>query len=141
MNERRDTTTFNFVKDGANQEFYKPYLQDFTDEKKNFYPSEYRQFGSYAWIEVSDYWKVKIKDALLNVQTICMPTLSRLHNERNVAQIQERVYLKMKKYEDEFNNCHVQARNPDEAAFCAERLESRLRKEVVAQVKDILEEY
>ena len=69
-----------FIPENANQDFYKPYLQDYADIKKNFYPHEYKQFGKYSWIPISDFWKEKIRSAVLDIQEMCVPTMSQLSN-------------------------------------------------------------
>lgn len=84
---------------------------------------------------------MKVNDEMVNLQNILLNTMGKLSNERNLSQIQERVYLKLKKYEDEFNICHVQSRNPREAEVCAQTLMGRLRVSMVEHVDNILQEY
>jgi|JI10StandDraft_1071094.scaffolds.fasta_scaffold49660_3 hypothetical protein len=55
--------------------------------------------------------KIKISDSLLNLQKLLLPTIRGLRNERNVSQLQNKVYRKIKVYEQEYNTCHLACRN------------------------------
>ncbi len=76
-------------------------------------PRDYRVFGRATWFEVSEQKTEEIKKAVLNIQNVCLPTLSQLRNLKNLSQLQERVLFGMKKYENEFNKCILKARTPE----------------------------
>lgn len=52
-----------------------------------------------------------------------------------------KVYRKMKVYEDEFNACHLACRDVTETYFCGDQLYSRLTVEMPQHIKKILDEY
>ena len=83
----------------------------------------------------------KVEEEITKIQTTLFWTMRKLTNERNISQLQERVYLKLKRYEDEFNVCHVQARTPSEADVCSDVLLERLRVNMPNHISSILEEY
>lgn len=72
---------------------------------------------------------------------MCLPTIQHLRNERNISQLQGKVYRKLKVYEDEYNTCHLSSRNISEAYHCGEVLLGRLNNEMPAFVKKVLDEY
>ena len=58
-----------------------------------------------------------------------------------MEQLQERLYLRLKKYEDEFNICHCQARTPSQADYCGDQLISRINNDMMKYLKDVVDEY
>jgi hypothetical protein len=82
-----------------------------------------------------------VAKSVVNIQNILLPTLQQIRNERNISQLQGRVYRKMKVYEDEFNTCHLASRNIKEAYLCGEVLLGRLNNDIPAHIKKVLDEY
>lgn len=67
---------------------------------RNYHPADFRRGGAYSWIEIPEELKVKITESVIKIQNTLIPTIKGLRNERNISQLQNRVYLKMKSYED-----------------------------------------
>ena len=78
---------------------------------------------------------------MLQVQNTCLPTIRKLRNIRNIAQLQEKVYLGMLKYEDTFNSCVAQSRSPSDTEFCTNQLIKNLTVDFKPRLTKILEEY
>lgn len=70
-----------------------------------------------------------------------IPTLKQLRNQRNISQIQERVYRKLKVYESEFNTCQLSARNSKDSYTCGDLILKRLNVEMPTFIKSVLDEY
>jgi uncharacterized protein (DUF1697 family) len=85
--------------EGAAENPYQPYLQYNADMVKNFGAHEFRAFGKHVWISISKESQERIGQELIKIQHACQPTIRKLRNVRNVAQLQEKVYLGLKKYE------------------------------------------
>lgn len=49
------------VPEGANHNFYKPWIQDYNDvTRKSTELSSYSLYGAYKWVEISDETKLKL---------------------------------------------------------------------------------
>lgn len=129
------------VVEGADHNPYGVYVGQLGAAKKNYYSSHYRAMGKYEWMEAPEDIMYRTTQSLLNLQKMVQPTIMHLSNDLNVSQIQERVYQKLKMYEEEYNHCQVLARKPSEATYCGEQLIGRLNNEMVAHVKNIIDEY
>lgn len=42
------------IPEGAPTNYFQPYLQDYADVDRDYWPSEYQKFGAYSWIEVPE---------------------------------------------------------------------------------------
>jgi len=82
-----------------------------------------------------------VREAVINIQNLVLPTLNHIRNERNIAQIQDKIYRKMKVYEEEFNTCQKKSRTIDDAYVCGNNLLSRLNNDIPKFVKTVINEY
>ena len=119
----------------------KPYLQYYADYAKNYRAHDYICYGRYGSLDVPDDQKERIENDFLKIQTICLPTIRKLRNTQNIAQLQERIYLKLKMYEDKFNDCFAKARSPSQGDYCFDQLHNNLSVDFIPKLTKILEEY
>lgn len=116
----------------------KPYVQQYADYAKNYMSHDFIAFGKYGRLQVPDAKKQVIEDDLYRIQTMCWPTLSQLRNTQNIAQLQDRIYQKLKMHEDKFNDCFSKARTPSEGDYCLDQLHHGLSVKVIEDTKKIL---
>ncbi len=62
--------------------------------------NDYKKLGAYSWIDIPEETKAKMSDSIIKIQSLILPTVRQLSNERNIAQLQNKVYRKLKVYED-----------------------------------------
>ncbi len=83
-------------------------------------PNDWRRAGKLRHMEIAEHNEKIIKESLLDLQNTCLPTLNQLRSERNIVQLQERVYLKLRPHIDALNICIVKSRTALQADHCFE---------------------
>jgi len=73
-------------------------------------PNDYRTQSKLRHIQISEHNEKIIKEKVLETQNICLPTINHLRNQRNISQLQERVYQTLTKYFDTLNICILRCR-------------------------------
>ena len=114
-------------------------LQKYVDVEKKI-SKDVRKATKIGWLPIAEHNEFKMREAILNVQRTCWPTLHKLTNPKNLAQLQEKVYLGLLKYQDNFNICQVHARTPSEGDECANNFVNGL-KDFTPELHDILKQY
>jgi hypothetical protein len=61
--------------EGAPVNPYKEYLELYSSWKKTNLPTEYRSFGRLSWMEISEHNRLKINDAIIDIQNTCLPVI------------------------------------------------------------------
>eukprot|EP01015_Nassula_variabilis_P001408 TRINITY_DN1075_c0_g2_i11.p1 TRINITY_DN1075_c0_g2~~TRINITY_DN1075_c0_g2_i11.p1 ORF type:complete len:150 (-),score=32.38 TRINITY_DN1075_c0_g2_i11:116-565(-) len=98
-------------------------------------------YGAYNYVPIQPQKQDEINEAFREINTIATPTLKQIKNRANLAEIQERLYQKVKPWENELNVCIAQAANTRDSDYCADSFVSKLRQQGVAFIKDVLREY
>jgi hypothetical protein len=129
------------IPEGASTNPFQPYVDSYAHYQRNYHPNEYQKYGSYASVQVPEEIKVGVRAAMVNIQNSVLPTLNHIRNERNISQIQDRIYRKLKVYEEEFNNCQSRTRSIDDAYVCGNQLLNRLNVDIPQHVKSVINEY
>lgn len=129
------------IPEGASKNPFQPYVDSYAHYQRNYHPNEYQKYGSYAAVQVPEEVKVGVRKAMIDIQNLVLPTLNHLRNERNIAQIQDRIYKKLKIYEDEFNQCQRKTRSIDDAYVCGDALLQHLNVDMPKHIKSIINEY
>ena len=119
----------------------KSYVQHYADYSKNYMSHDFIAFGRYGRLQIPDAKKQVIEEDVNRLQAMCLPTLAKLRNNQNIAQLQDRIYRKLKLQEDKFNDCFSKARTPSEGDYCLDQLHQNLSVKVMEDTKKILEEY
>lgn len=88
------------IAEGAQKNFYGPWLVEYNNIARFDEVNDYKKFGAYTWVDVPEETKAKMSDSIIKIQSLILPTVRQLSNERNIAQLQHRVYRKLKVYED-----------------------------------------
>jgi hypothetical protein len=84
-------------------------LKELLDYERS-YAYDWRRAGKLRPMDIAEHNEAIIKKSLLDVQNTCLPTLNQLRSERNMVQLQERVYLKLRPHIDALNVCIVKSR-------------------------------
>lgn len=80
--------------------------------------NDFRRAGKLRHIEIAEHNEQIIKESLLDLQNTCLPTINQLRSERNIVQLQERAYLKLRPHIDALNVCIMRARTALQADAC-----------------------
>lgn len=97
-----------------------PLNEDLTDllDYERGYPMDYRRAGKLKHHEISEMNEELLRETVLEVQNTCLPTLNALRNDRNIAQLQERVQHKWQPYIDRLNVCILRTRTAMQMDYC-----------------------
>ena len=64
-----------------------------------------------------------------------------MRNQKNIIELQERVYHELLPYVNRFNVCIVQSRTPEQSEYCSEIMNKNLTIDFQPKLKKILSEY
>ncbi len=103
--------------------------------------NDYRVQGKLRHIQISEHNEKIIKDKVLETQNICLPTLNNIRNQRNISQLQERVYQNLTKHFDTLNICILRSRTNDEADHCFNQFATTYETVFRPDLKRILLDY
>lgn len=120
-----------------------PLNEDLTDllDYERGYAMDFRRAGKLKHQEISEINEKIFKDSVLEVQTICLPTLNALRNERNVSQMQERIHRKWLPYVDKLNYCILRSRTAMQIDYCFMKYRESFDDKFKGELKTILLEY
>jgi hypothetical protein len=115
-------------------------LKDFFDIE-NSLPNDFRLHSKLRHIQIAEHNEAIVKSKVLETQSICLPTLNNLRNQRNISQLQERVYQRFTKYFDALNICILRSRTNEEADHCFNQFQTSYDNTFRPELKKILLDY
>lgn len=104
-------------------------------------PRDHRRTTNLRTIQIAEHNERLVKERLIELQNICLPTLNRLRTNENIAQLQERVYQKLTPHFDLLNICIIRSRTLAEADFCFNKFSEDFEGRFKPDLKRILLDY
>lgn len=108
---------------------------------QQFITQDYTFFGEYNYIQIPLDKKILIQEAVENLNAIARPTLKKLENEMNKIEIQDRIYRRLRGYNQAFNTCIMSSKDLRDVNFCSDKFLGFLNNEVRQDAIKILKEY
>ena len=102
---------------------------------------DWRSAGKPRTIEVAEHNEKIVRDSVIDAQNICLPTINKLRNAANIAQLQERVYQKLLPHFDALNICILRSRTTLQADHCFKKYQENYEIKFKVDLKNILLEY
>ena len=120
-----------------------PLYEELTEmiDLQRLHPTDYTRGGKVRHMDIAEHNEEIVKQSLLDLQNKCLPTLNNLRNDRNVEQIQERVYHKLKSHIDKLNICILKSRTANQVDYCFNQYQSAYNGPFQASLKEILLDY
>lgn len=104
-------------------------------------PRDHRRTTNLRTIQIAEHNERLVKDRLIELQNICLPTINKLRTNENIAQLQERVYQKLTRHFDLLNICIIRSRTLAESDFCFNRFNEDFEGKFKPELKSILLDY
>lgn len=82
-----------------------------------------------------------MKERLIELQNICLPTINKLRGVENISQLQERVYQNLTRHFDLLNICILRSRTNVEADHCFNTFNADFDSKFKPDLKNILLDY
>lgn len=101
----------------------------------------YTLYGEYDYIPVPLEKRKIIDEAVNEINTIVKPTISRLDNDLNRAEIQDSIYRKIVPFISGFNVCVMNSKDIRDVNYCSDRLINFLRGEAREYTINFLKDF
>jgi hypothetical protein len=120
-----------------------PLFDELTElvDAERILPTDFRRAGKLRHVDISEHNERIVNESLLDLQNTCLPTLNQLRSERNISQLQERVYHKLLPHIDALNICILRSRTALQADYCFQKYQADFNGPFKANLKDLLLEY
>lgn len=109
-------------------------LQDKKMENYTFY-------GEYNFIPIPMDKRKTIDESVLEINKIVQPTINKLDNDINKADIQDSIYRKISPFISGFNVCIMNSRDLRDTNFCCDRLINFLQGDARQYTINLLKEF
>lgn len=110
-------------------------------QKKEFHTRNHTFYGQYEFVPIQKDKQREIEEAFDRINKLVAPTTAKLNSVHNVAEIQEKIYLKLAPWESQLNNCLFKAKDIRDSNYCSDEFLKKVNGEGRDFIVKLLKEY